>query len=83
MVKGSDTWKKINADKGNTDTALFEAACMAFLHKRYVDLLMDDKKIYALQLSSVESPNGSSGSPETSKADATLTLTPPGAVGHA
>lgn len=80
MVKGSDTWKKVNADKGNTDTALFEAACMAFLHKRYVDLLMDDKKIYALQLSSVESPNGSS---EATKADATLTLSSPGAVGHA
>lgn len=70
MVKGLEGWKKINREKGENDTAIYETACLAHLNNRPVDVLMDAKKVYAIQLNGVEgSGNGSSGA----KADAILT----------
>jgi immune inhibitor A len=74
MVKGSDTWKKVNKEKGESDSPVFDAACLALVNNRKVDLLMDDKKVYAIQVDGVEgSTNGSSGS---AKSDAILTAGP-------
>jgi immune inhibitor A len=69
MVKGSEEWKKVNHDKAEGDTAIFEAACLAHVHNRKVDLLMDENRIYAIQLNGVEGTNGSS---DAAKADVIL-----------
>jgi immune inhibitor A len=73
MVKGSEGLKKINQDKNGGDAGVYETACLALAHNRTVDLLMNEKKVFAIKLNGVEgSGNGASGS----KSDAVLTAGP-------
>jgi immune inhibitor A len=76
QVKGSEDWKKVHQEKGDGDAAVFDAACLALVHNKKVDLLMDNKKVYAIKLNAAEAANGASGS----KADVVLTAEPQPAV---
>jgi immune inhibitor A len=68
-VNGAEDLKKINKEKGESDSALFNALCQAHVNHLKVDLLVDDKKVFAIKLTTAGSPNGAS---EQAKADVIL-----------
>lgn len=75
MVKNTENWKLVHQGRGKTDSSVFELACLAHVQNRKVDLLMDERKVYAIKLHSAESTNGSS---DAAKSDIRLTATRPG-----